>query len=89
MNWWSSSIVLLLALATRDYLQVEAYSKTRPSIYKDAEEYTDTHMAVKLPGDKKLYFFAGPHKSASTSVEKFFANWAQNGHDDSHPHTLP
>jgi len=60
----------------------------KPSINKDAEEYTDTHIAVKFTGDKKLYFFAGPHKSASTSVEKFFATWAKEGHVDNHPHTI-
>jgi len=58
----------------------------KPPIYKDAEEYTDTHVAVKFQGDKKLFFFAGPHKSASTSVEKFFAKWAAEGYRPGHPH---
>lgn len=83
----AQSFPLLLLLASQHQV-VEAYNRMKPSINKDAEEYTDTHIAVKFTGDKKLYFFAGPHKSASTSVEKFFATWAKEGHVDNHPHTI-
>ena len=89
MNFRSVSSLLLIALVAQDQLhQVKAYSKNHPSIDKDADEYTDTHIAVKFQGDKKLFFFAGPHKSASTSVEKFYATWAKEGHVENHPHTL-
>jgi len=89
MNSRCRALVLLLAFVAQDLGPAEAYTKVKPSIYKDAEEYTDTHVAIKFQGDKKLFFFAGPHKSASTSVEKFFANWAKNGHVPEHPHTMP
>mmetsp|Transcript_40389 Transcript_40389/g.97504 ORF Transcript_40389/g.97504 Transcript_40389/m.97504 type:complete len:489 (+) Transcript_40389:237-1703(+) len=83
-------LALLAFLIAQDQLLlvVEAYNHVKPSIHKDAEEYTDTHDAVKFHGDKKLYFFAGPHKSASTSVKKFFASWAKEGKVANHPHTL-
>eukprot|EP00980_Cylindrotheca_fusiformis_P005195 scaffold1113_cov77-Cylindrotheca_fusiformis.AAC.1 len=47
---------------------------------------TDTHKAMVLP-EKQLIFFAGPHNCASTSVEKFFHHWAENGFHKGHSHT--
>ena len=38
----------------------------------------DNHEAV-LNEKKTLVLFAGPHSSASTSVEEFFHKWAENG----------
>ena len=38
----------------------------------------DNHEAV-LNEKKTLVLFAGPHSSASSSVEDFFHKWAENG----------
>ena len=45
---------------------------------------TEDKQEAVLFDTKKLYFFAGPHKCASTSIEKFFRNWAANGKKDGH-----
>merc|ERR1719223_254269 len=45
-------------------------------------------MPQKLDS-KKVYFFAGPHGSASTSVEKFFKRWAVDGFEKGHPKSEP
>jgi len=80
--------LLLLSFAFDDHHRVEAYHPDKPSIFNDADQYSDTHAAVKFdPDAKKLYFFAGPHKSASTSVEKFFSKWANKGFESNHPHS--
>lgn len=78
-------VVLSLLLCHQN---VNAYSKNKVPIHNNADVLSDTHDAVNIPGDKKLYFFAGPHKSASTSVEKFFANRAVDGFESNHPHTI-
>ncbi|CAJ1956855.1 unnamed protein product [Cylindrotheca closterium] len=45
------------------------------------------HQAPVKFDTKKVYFFAGPHKTASTSVEKFFAKWAEDGFHHGHHKT--
>lgn len=46
----------------------------------------DNHQPI-LFNRKQLVLFAGPHKSGSTSVEEFMAEWAQDGWQKGHPHT--
>lgn len=46
----------------------------------------DNHQPI-LFTRKQLVLFAGPHKSASTSVEEFMAEWAEHGWKKGHPHT--
>ncbi|KAL3932558.1 MAG: hypothetical protein SGBAC_010796 [Bacillariaceae sp.] len=50
-------------------------------------EIEDNHQEPVKFDTKKVYFFAGPHKSASTSVEKFFAKWADDGFQVGHHKT--
>lgn len=80
------AVALLLSSSPLD----GAEAKDQSSYYRDADQYTDTHEATKFdPSEKKLFFFAGPHKSGSTSVESFFSKWAKNGLEPAHPHTRP
>lgn len=65
-----------------------AYEHDRPSISANGDVLSDTHDAIQLK-EKQVVFFAGPHKSASSSVEKFFFKWASEGHSANHPHTIP
>ncbi|CAJ1959972.1 unnamed protein product [Cylindrotheca closterium] len=46
----------------------------------------DNHQPI-LFNRKQLVLFAGPHNSASTSVEEFMAQWAESGWKRGHPHT--
>mmetsp|Transcript_35160 Transcript_35160/g.85158 ORF Transcript_35160/g.85158 Transcript_35160/m.85158 type:complete len:538 (+) Transcript_35160:274-1887(+) len=46
----------------------------------------DNHQPI-LFNRKQLVLFGGPHKSASTSVEEFMAQWAEGGWKHGHPHT--
>jgi hypothetical protein len=87
-TWFHHSLLVIFLSLQVLTKEAVAYEGTRPGINKNADLYTDTHAAVKL-SSKQLYFFAGPHKSASTSVEKFFHRWAAGGHSSSHPHTIP
>ena len=52
--------------------------------YAKEAKMTEIQEAVKFD-TKKVYFFAGPHKCAGTSVEKFFAKWASDGYHAGHP----
>jgi hypothetical protein len=47
----------------------------------------DNHDPIQLDS-KRIVFFAGPHSSASTSVEEFMGEWAIGGHQGGHPHTV-
>lgn len=46
----------------------------------------DNHQPI-LFNRKQLVLFAGPHNSASTSVEEFMSQWAEGGWKQGHPHT--
>lgn len=47
----------------------------------------DNHDPMEFE-KKQVVFFAGPHSAASTSVEEFMGEWAKDGHQGGHPHSI-
>ena len=55
----------------------------------NADEYDDPDNHGSVKNDKKTsILFAGPHNSASSSVEDFFHQWAEKGWMKGHPKTI-
>jgi hypothetical protein len=83
-------LLLLLLISTfskRARAKTSPLRNHRPQRSLEDVPDKDNHDPIQLDS-KRIVFFAGPHSSASTSVEEFMGEWAIDGHHGGHPHTI-
>ena len=73
---WLTQSLLFSCILQYGHAISEKQQRSLPNL--DDTYDPDNHEAV-LNEKKTLVLFAGPHSSASTSVEEFFHKWAENG----------